>query len=240
VCSKSQDTAGRRHPGAMQVTCRTWIRWVKAAEGRYPGDSRRWLHSPVSSQARLTPASHMRIPGGGGGPGPSRGPMSRADGRPGAAFAHPWATARPSDPVTVTHHLVAGLRAKAPASALESAASSGPNPATSPGESDQPSHVESGNTRFTDPRNAGPGARLGREAGAGPDAGWDGLRAAGENALAPSSQPIWAPGGPQARRLSRQEPNPASPVSSAAAAGPPGPPASAGLWASPRNVDTSP
>src|SRR5215469_12250768 len=155
----------------MQVPCRAWIKWVSAGEGRYPVDPRRWLHPSFSSQATVMLASQARNDDGGGGRGPSpRSASSDAGclgspawvsgpggGCPGPAFAHPWAAARPSGPVMVTHHLVAGSRAKAAATARESAASSGPNPATSPGEGDQPSQVDSGSTRFTDPRTDGPG-----------------------------------------------------------------------------------
>src|SRR5215469_13223915 len=101
-------------------------------------------------------ASHARNDDGGG-PRPPPGAAGSGGGCPGPAFAQPWAAARPSSPVTVTHHLVAGSRAKAAATARESAASSGPNPATSPGEADQPSQVDRGSTRFTDPRTDGPG-----------------------------------------------------------------------------------
>jgi hypothetical protein len=217
------------------VTCRTWMRWARFQEGRYPGDSRQWLHSPASSQARLTPASHARNLGGNGGPGPSRGPASSpvselsggpgpshgpgparlpggvAGGCPGEALAHPWATARPSTPVTVTHHFVAGLRAKAAASARESAPSRGPNPATSPGEGDQPSHVERGNTRFTDPRNgspAAPGARSGPRVRGRPDARAVGSPAAGEGAVAPSPPLVLIPERVEAGRFP-EEPSPA-------------------------------
>src|SRR6185437_7223186 len=69
----------------------------------------------------------------------------------GPARAHPCATGRPCESVSVRHHLVPARADRALAMARESSASSGPNPATLPGASERPSQLANGIVRFTDP-----------------------------------------------------------------------------------------
>ena len=166
-----------------------------------------------------------------------RGPAWAAGaggGCPGPVFAHPWATARPSGPVTVRHHWVAGSRASAAARARESVASSGPNPAASPGVADQPSQVNSGSTRCTDPRTGGPagsGARPGQGPGGRSDSAAGGWPGAGAAAVAAAPRPAVVPGFPERERSSPQAPVRAGSPPAAAPAGPPGPwPAVGSVW----------
>ena len=81
--------------------------------------------------------------------GPPREPVPCAPGGP--ARAHPWATGRPCESVSVRHHLVPDRPDRTSAMARESSASSGPYPATLPGASDRPSQLAKGIVRFTLP-----------------------------------------------------------------------------------------
>src|SRR5215831_8354847 len=85
--------------------------------------------------------------GDGAGPGPG-------DGGPCPARAQPWATGRPSSPVSVTHQRLSGWPAIAAPRWRLSSAASGPNPVTSPGASRKPSHVVNGTVRLTVPATA--------------------------------------------------------------------------------------
>src|SRR5216683_498781 len=74
-----------------------------------------------------------------------------------AGRAQPWATGRPSGPVTVTHHLVAGLRAAAAARSRAVPGSMMPRREAVPGRSAVPSRVLIEMVRFTFPANPAAG-----------------------------------------------------------------------------------
>src|SRR5215471_2491528 len=86
--------------------------------------------------------------GDGAGPGPG-------DGGPCPARAQPWATGRPSSPVSVTHQRVCGWPAIAAPRWRLSSAASGSNPVISPGAFRKPSYVVNGTVRLTVPATAG-------------------------------------------------------------------------------------
>ena len=111
----------------------------------------------VEADQQIRPGSRdAQPPGPGfsrGREGESRPVRARFRWRLGSGRAQPWATACPCASVTVTHHVVFGLRAAAAARSWASHGSTGPIPGISPGRSASQVSVASGTVRVTRPAN---------------------------------------------------------------------------------------
>ena len=114
-----------------------------------PPDGRSFPPGGSPPPGRLLPDGRSFPPGGSLPPErlPPGGSLSPAGENVGGLClprAHPCPTAWPSGPTTVTHHRVAGCSPAAPTRSRVTSASSGPNAATSPGASENPSIVDKG------------------------------------------------------------------------------------------------
>ena len=138
-------------PGIMSFGCEPMLARVGADGVEGDGQVRagpRGAQPPGAVSRRAARPGWQRAKVNPGGAGPSRVLRSARPGR-----AQPCPTAWPCWSVTVTHHVVLGLRAAASARSRASHGSIGPMPGISPGRSARSSKVTSGTVSVARPAN---------------------------------------------------------------------------------------